>query len=80
MWIGMGKIAAVRRDIAYPHVGMGSQRLGDHGRRGDWRKEENMDGATQLLETDRRFLVHPLHHPLAGKIQGILLSRPPAAG
>src|SRR5215813_9029950 len=22
-----------------------------------------MDGTTQLLETDRRFLVHPLHHP-----------------
>ena len=22
-----------------------------------------MDGATQLLETDRRYLVHPLHHP-----------------
>src|SRR5438045_9347830 len=22
-----------------------------------------MDGTTQLLETDRRYLVHPLHHP-----------------
>src|ERR671930_2802784 len=22
-----------------------------------------MDGTTQLLESDRRFLVHPLHHP-----------------
>jgi adenosylmethionine-8-amino-7-oxononanoate aminotransferase len=22
-----------------------------------------MDGTTQLLETDRQFLVHPLHHP-----------------
>ena len=24
---------------------------------------ETMDGTTQLLETDRQFLVHPLHHP-----------------
>src|SRR5580700_10471315 len=22
-----------------------------------------MDGTTQLIETDRRYLVHPLHHP-----------------
>ena len=22
-----------------------------------------MDGTTELLESDRRFLVHPLHHP-----------------
>ena len=22
-----------------------------------------MDGTTQLLEADRRYLVHPLHHP-----------------
>src|SRR5690242_21935954 len=22
-----------------------------------------MDGTTQLLESDRRYLVHPLHHP-----------------
>src|SRR6202023_2237985 len=22
-----------------------------------------MDGTTELLETDRRYLVHPLHHP-----------------
>src|SRR5215475_3654232 len=22
-----------------------------------------MDGTTELIETDRRFLVHPLHHP-----------------
>jgi len=22
-----------------------------------------MDGTAQLLESDRRFLVHPLHHP-----------------
>ncbi|HEX3972590.1 MAG TPA: hypothetical protein VHX19_14770, partial [Stellaceae bacterium] len=22
-----------------------------------------MDGTTQLLDTDRQFLVHPLHHP-----------------
>src|SRR6185437_5058185 len=25
--------------------------------------ERRMDGTTQLLETDRQFLVHPLHHP-----------------
>src|SRR5271170_4522241 len=25
--------------------------------------EAKMDGTTQLLETDRQFLVHPLHHP-----------------
>src|SRR5216683_7602178 len=26
-------------------------------------KEAPMDGTTELLESDRRFLVHPLHHP-----------------
>ena len=25
--------------------------------------EKPMDGTAQLLESDRRFLVHPLHHP-----------------
>src|SRR5262245_11030064 len=25
--------------------------------------EDAMDGTTQLLDTDRQFLVHPLHHP-----------------
>src|SRR5215831_7669728 len=24
---------------------------------------EVMDGASELIETDRRYLVHPLHHP-----------------
>src|SRR5207237_2032700 len=31
-------------------------------RRG-FRTEDPMDGTTELLESDRRFLVHPLHHP-----------------
>src|SRR6266702_8143694 len=26
-------------------------------------QEDPMDGTTELLESDRRFLVHPLHHP-----------------
>src|SRR5579862_909526 len=26
-------------------------------------EEDEMDGTTELLESDRRFLVHPLHHP-----------------
>jgi len=26
-------------------------------------RENPMDGTTELLESDRRFLVHPLHHP-----------------
>jgi len=24
---------------------------------------KSMDGTTQLLDSDRRYLVHPLHHP-----------------
>jgi len=31
--------------------------------RRDFRAEDPMDGTTDLLESDRRFLVHPLHHP-----------------
>jgi putrescine aminotransferase len=31
--------------------------------RRDFRAEDPMDGTTELLESDRRFLVHPLHHP-----------------
>src|SRR3954451_13314904 len=26
-------------------------------------EDPTMDGTAQLLESDRRFLVHPLHHP-----------------
>src|SRR6202007_2782535 len=29
----------------------------------DWRRGGNMDGSTELIEADRRYLVHPLHHP-----------------
>jgi adenosylmethionine-8-amino-7-oxononanoate aminotransferase len=31
--------------------------------RGDRAEEEDMDGITELLELDRRLIVHPLHHP-----------------
>ena len=35
-----------------------------------------MDGTTQLLESDRRFLVHPLHHPDDHKAPLVVDRRP----